>query len=94
MKAWLLVAALCLVPALAWGQAVPENLPAKYGTRSVQNPSASCTGESKSCTDWCDKNNPMSNTCKQESTWRVDYCKRTGLYPVESRPNVWVGNRE
>lgn len=94
MKTCAIIAALCLVPAMAWGQAVPENLPAKFGTKTEKSLTATCTSENKTCTDWCDKNNPVSNTCKQECTWRVDYCKRTGLYPQQSKPNVWVVSRD
>lgn len=87
------LAAIC-VAGTAWAQPVPEGLPAKFGTQTVKNDAASCTGESRSCFEWCDKNNPTSTTCKTECTWRIDYCKRTGLYPQQTRPNVWVGKRE
>ena len=79
MNAWILVAALCLAPAIVWGQPVPDNLPHKFGTNTEKSQTATCTSESKTCTDWCDTNNKTSNTCKQECPWHIDYCKRRGL---------------
>ena len=94
MKVWGISIAVLFLISQAHAQPVPENLPNKYGTKTEKNEAASCTSENKSCTDWCDKNNATSNMCKQECTWRVDYCKRTGLYPQQSRANVWVGKKE
>jgi hypothetical protein len=83
-----------LTASAAQAQPVPDGLPSKFNTHTERQENQSCTGASKSCVDWCDKNNPVSNSCKQECTWRVDYCKRTGLYPSETRRSVWVGNRD
>lgn len=96
MKVWVVGAGLLAFAAgsVAWAQAVPEGLPSKFGTKTENIPTTTCTAESKGCTDWCDKNNPTSATCKNECAWRVDYCKRTGLYPNQTKPNVWVGKRE
>lgn len=88
------VLAALLIAATAHAQAVPDNLPGRYNTSTERQEAQSCAEVNKSCTGWCDKNNPTSTTCKQECSWRVDYCKRTGLYPQTQLKSVWVGNRE
>lgn len=95
MKAWMLVAALCLMPALAFAQGdIPYNLQQKYGAKTVTSKTASCSSENKSCTGWCDANSKTPSECKQECTYRINYCKQTGLYLQQTRPSVWVNSKD
>lgn len=78
----------------AMAQPVPENLPHKFGTKTERLEAETCSSQNGSCTAWCSKNNATSNTCTKECDWRIDYCRRTGLYPQQTRPSVWVGKRD
>jgi hypothetical protein len=69
MKLWIVIAALCVSPAIANGQTVGS-----------AQPGETCSTLNAECSGYCTNNSQNPKSCASVCTGRLEECRRTGVW--------------